>query len=500
VAVLVEKAQRTQSLGPAVHNFLNSHQNAFLGLFSRQIELIKSRSQDLRDAQITVFDKAMLTLTENPKCLMDPAAVKFFCEEYLNIDLGGPITQMTGTLLQTVQVPEALKQGKWPPFLPHGFSPDFDFSPALLSSDDATMIEPETEREIKKPSRPPPFIPGLRKDMEPKLAALWSVYEIARADYLVALDKSNREKTITTAKFLRDTAENILLYLENKTADALMIAELEGTFKHAKTTVVCLTGGKIRKFDKAEIDKVKGVPRGPSRPNHPYSHQYPHPSDTENRYSSAAVSHGLSSSDRPAGYDPRGRTSHPELYPRQDRSPYADQSTRDRRYSYGGVRSSYAGSATDPVRRSRYRELGDRDRPESRPDTPEGETLREPDYCREERSASPEPSARRNDVERDRSRDRDYRRRSRSRSSDSRYYRPTFRGRKFPRKTSRADDRIHDRGRASASHGRAKFSMPGRGHSGIPYGYDSERMVDSYRPTRGRDRGVEDLSMDEGDI
>ncbi|KIW64369.1 hypothetical protein, variant 2 [Phialophora macrospora] len=364
------------------------------------------------------------------------------------------------------------------------------------------MIEPETEREIKKHSRPSPFIPDLRKDMEPKLAALWSVYEIARADYLVALDKSDREKTITTAKFLRDTAENILLYLENKTADALMIAELEGTFKHAKTTVVCLTGGKIRKFDKAEIDKIKGVPRGPSRPNHPYSHQFPHPSDIEGRYSGAAVSHGLSSSDRPAGSDYRGRTRHPKLPRRRDTSPYADPSTRDHHYKYGGERSSYAVSASDPVRRGLYSELGDRDRPESRTGTPEAETHRESDHCRGERSASPEPSARRDDGGCDRSRDRDYRRRSRSRSSDSRYYRPSLRGRKFPRKISRDDDRIPGQGRASASDGRAKAKLlrPGRGHSGIPYGYSSERMVDSYRPRRGRDRGVEDLSMDEGDI
>src|ERR1700743_1733129 len=115
---------------------------------------------------------------------------------------------------------------------------------------------PESEPETKKSSGLSPVNPELHKDMEPKLAAMWSVYEMARADYLVALNKNpSREKVISTAKFLRDTAENILLYLENKTADALMITELEGTFTHAKTTVVCMTGGKNRKFDRADIDK-----------------------------------------------------------------------------------------------------------------------------------------------------------------------------------------------------------------------------------------------------
>src|ERR1700712_4262076 len=121
--------------------------------------------------------------------------------------------------------------------------------PALPSSSDTTMIDQEAE---PKTSRPSPPNPNLRKDMEPKLASLWSVYESARKDYLAALDNTTgKEKTISTAKFLRDTAENIILYLKNKNVDALMIAELETTFTHAKTTVVCLTGGKNRKFDRA---------------------------------------------------------------------------------------------------------------------------------------------------------------------------------------------------------------------------------------------------------
>ncbi|EXJ55799.1 hypothetical protein A1O7_08729 [Cladophialophora yegresii CBS 114405] len=479
VADLVEKAQQTQTLSPAVDNFLSAHENAFFALFSRQIELIKSRSQDLREAQITIFDKALLALTEHPKCLMHSASVKFFCEEYLNIDLGGPITQLTRTLQQTVQAPEALKQ-------------------ALLSSDDATMVALEAEREIKKSSRPLPAISHLRREMEPRLGALWNVYELARADYLIALDRSNREKTISTAKFLRDTAENILLYLENKNADALMITELEGTFKHAKNTVVCLTGGKIRKFDTAEIEGLKGVPRGPSRLGHPYSRQYPDPSDTETRYNSTALPQGLSSSDRPTGYENRGRLRRNELLPRRNVSSSADQPTRDDHYGYGGETSSYvAVSVSDPVRRDHYSELDDQDRPESRAVTPEPETRRESDYCREERSASPAPSPRRGDGGRDRSRPRQYRRRYRSRSSDSRYYRPSLRRREYPRITSRADDRVPDRNRGPARNERAKIPMPGRGHSGIPYGYDSERLVDSYRPEY---RDEDDLSMNENEV
>ena len=124
MAILVEKALETQTLSLAVDNFLKSNQGAFFGLFSRQIDLIKSRSQTLRDAEITVFDKALLTLTEHPNCLMNPAAIKFYCEEYLNIGLNGPISQLTLTLQETVQVPEPLNQGREDPASVHALVSD----------------------------------------------------------------------------------------------------------------------------------------------------------------------------------------------------------------------------------------------------------------------------------------------------------------------------------------------------------------------------------------
>ncbi|KAJ9602840.1 hypothetical protein H2200_012620 [Cladophialophora chaetospira] len=455
VVVLLEKARRAHTLSPAVENFLKSHQSTFFGLFSRQIELIKSRSQDFRDAEITVFDKTLLTLTEHPDCLMNPATVNFFCEEYLNINLGGPISEMTLTLRQTVEVPEVLKQ-------------------ALPSSSDPATVEPEADLEPKKPSHLSPINVDLGKNMEPKLAGLWSVYETARTDYLDALKKNIREKIVSTAKFLRDTAENILLFLENKNADALLIAELEGTFTHAKTTVVCLTGGRNRKFDKAEVDKLIGVPRGPSRRVN--GHPYPNPVDIVSRHGGAPViTNGPVVTDRYTAYDLRNRVRYEPPF-RQDLGPYGYQSTRDRRDSYGVERSSYAMTGPEPVRYRRYSDFGNPVRQQSRQLSPDVEYRRGSDHRREDRSASPEPPGRDS-----------YRSgRSRTRSPNGRYYRPTFR--------DRAVDHRDGQGR-----GQLKAPMHGRGHSGIPYGYDGERMVDSYRPSRGRENLDHD-NMDEGEF
>jgi hypothetical protein len=114
VAILVERAEQTQTLGVALQNFLDEpeHQAVFLDLFSRQVELVKSREQDWHRGQVTVFDKALIILTEHPNCLMSPTAIRFYCEEYLNLDLGGPSSELARTLRQGVEVLDGLKQGK----------------------------------------------------------------------------------------------------------------------------------------------------------------------------------------------------------------------------------------------------------------------------------------------------------------------------------------------------------------------------------------------------
>lgn len=99
--------------------------------------------------------------------------------------------------------------------------------------------------------------------MEPKLNNLWNVYQRAKADYQ-AVAQLKSHVTTKAARFLRDTAENLLSYLENKTVDSAMMAELDATYKMAKSTAVSLSAGKKRKFDCPDRSRVRGAPRGPS--------------------------------------------------------------------------------------------------------------------------------------------------------------------------------------------------------------------------------------------
>lgn len=108
----------------------------------------------------------------------------------------------------------------------------------------------------------------MRTDMVADLAQLWSVYGTAKEEYLAVANQGN-ERTIKSAKFLRDTAENTLHHLQNKNVDDIMLAELKANYEMAKTVVVSLTGGKKRKFDAVEMEGVVGTPKGPKGPSAP---------------------------------------------------------------------------------------------------------------------------------------------------------------------------------------------------------------------------------------
>ncbi|EXJ94177.1 hypothetical protein A1O1_02570 [Capronia coronata CBS 617.96] len=90
VLTMVEEANKTKALAPPVANFMtrnNGNKFAFLGLVRRQVELIKARSQDIRDGQVTVFDKALLQLSQDGRELDSPVVIRFFAEQFLGINM-----------------------------------------------------------------------------------------------------------------------------------------------------------------------------------------------------------------------------------------------------------------------------------------------------------------------------------------------------------------------------------------------------------------------------
>ena len=108
VPLLMAKTQQTTALSPGIAAYLANpdHKTLFLEIFSRNIQLLKSRSQSFEDGHITVYDKALLMLTRNGNDLESPAAIHFYCEEFLGCHIS------ESALEAAVTVRSALGQGK----------------------------------------------------------------------------------------------------------------------------------------------------------------------------------------------------------------------------------------------------------------------------------------------------------------------------------------------------------------------------------------------------
>ena len=114
VPLLVAKATAVTQLSPAMIALSRKPEimRLFLEVFSRQVQLLKSRSQAFEDAHVTVFDKALLTLTQNGNELESPAAIEYFCEEFLGIDTSGDAEAARKVLEDSVVLQAVLAQGK----------------------------------------------------------------------------------------------------------------------------------------------------------------------------------------------------------------------------------------------------------------------------------------------------------------------------------------------------------------------------------------------------
>lgn len=120
-------------------------------------------------------------------------------------------------------------------------------------------------------------IPYKLQDNDPKLHRLWNLYQSAKGDFL-SINESEWPSHTSSAKFLRDTAENCINYIQSNqllnedrrhhTNDASaseadwagkMLNELRITVAVAKDAAEKGCGGRKRRFD----HNMEGVPRGP---------------------------------------------------------------------------------------------------------------------------------------------------------------------------------------------------------------------------------------------
>jgi hypothetical protein len=82
----------------------------------------------------------------------------------------------------------------------------------------------------------------------PATARLWTVYEQAKGEFFAVPDPFCAKKQ-ATARFLRDTAENTLQYLQDKAVDPQLLEELETALNVANRSANAFHGGRKRKFE-----------------------------------------------------------------------------------------------------------------------------------------------------------------------------------------------------------------------------------------------------------
>jgi hypothetical protein len=108
----------------------------------------------------------------------------------------------------------------------------------------------------------------------PHLDKLIETYQKAKDDYYILEVTESHGKQTNNVRFLRDTAENLLRYLESVDKDHHLIHELEDIVESSKAHANELAGGRKRKFERVTSGSRGSPSPSPYRPNGYYGDSY----------------------------------------------------------------------------------------------------------------------------------------------------------------------------------------------------------------------------------
>jgi hypothetical protein len=107
---------------------------------------------------------------------------------------------------------------------------------------------------------------GSDNNKPPHLDKLIETYEKAKGDYYILEVTESHGKQTSSVRFLRDTAENLLRYLESVDKGHNLIHELEQIIETSKTHANELAGGRKRKFERGNSGSRGSPSPSPYRP------------------------------------------------------------------------------------------------------------------------------------------------------------------------------------------------------------------------------------------
>ncbi|KAB8233783.1 uncharacterized protein BDW43DRAFT_310792 [Aspergillus alliaceus] len=220
----------------------------------RQVSLIKCRSQAFEDGQITTYDRALVKLSRDGENLTDTGALELYLTEYLGIVPMTPVCQGKDILARHLELESVLRKASAPSTMSETVVPKREEPPETISNGQMSI---QSEYELGDPDDL--FVPedpdwnmgsiSHTQQVLDRVGRLLDVYNGAKDEYYKAL-QTEGYVSIDNARFLRDTAENALRYLQaNGMSDHTSVLDLEQIFKTARDKATELTGGRKRHFD-----------------------------------------------------------------------------------------------------------------------------------------------------------------------------------------------------------------------------------------------------------
>ncbi|GLA45185.1 hypothetical protein CBS147343_5697 [Aspergillus niger] len=280
---LVRKYDRIIEPNAVLHAILQDPEslNSLVNAIQRQASLVRHRSQNPEDGEITVFDNALMILSGNGHDTQDIGALELYLAEYLGICTFSPITHAKQGLHEYDMLQNTVTGGDLCPstfhlaFLLWTILTSFAESVSNSTNDRTTAAEqqphsspeqavntyvqghehPRRQQHILPP-RPPPTLEEIRR--REQVERLLRIYEKAKAEYN---KKDPEEIDVGLARYFRDTAETTLDFLRvNDMSDHPLIPDIEFSFERAKCKAAQLAG-RGRHFDQPQA--------AASTPNHP---------------------------------------------------------------------------------------------------------------------------------------------------------------------------------------------------------------------------------------
>ena len=113
VEYVVEKYSKVKTMHPALEAFNKKPEyfRLFTKVFSHHLRLINARPQELEHGHITVYDKALMKLTDRGNDMLNKGAIALFLEETLGVSKDGHVDDLEIILKGNIAVRCALLEG-----------------------------------------------------------------------------------------------------------------------------------------------------------------------------------------------------------------------------------------------------------------------------------------------------------------------------------------------------------------------------------------------------